>query len=53
MNGTRSTHGEDEKCIKYFGWNTEGKMPLGRPWCRLEYNIRMNLREIEGKVCTA
>jgi hypothetical protein len=24
----------------------EGKSPLGRFWCRWEYNIRMDLREI-------
>jgi len=22
MGGTGSTHGRDEKCIQYFGWNT-------------------------------
>jgi hypothetical protein len=24
----------------------EGKRPLGRPWCRWEDNIKMDLREI-------
>jgi hypothetical protein len=27
--------------------NSEGKRPLGRPRCRREDNIRMDLREIE------
>jgi hypothetical protein len=26
--------------------NSEGKRPLGRPRCREEFNIRMDLREI-------
>jgi hypothetical protein len=25
----------------------EGKRPLGRPRCRLEYNIKMDLQEVE------
>jgi len=24
----------------------EGKRPLGRPWCRWVYNIRMDLQEV-------
>jgi hypothetical protein len=24
----------------------EGKRPLGRPWCRWEYNIKMDLQEV-------
>jgi hypothetical protein len=29
----------------------EGKRPLGRPRCRWEYNIRMDLREIGWGRC--
>jgi len=28
----------------------EGKRPIGRPRCRLEYNIRMDLRETGWEV---
>jgi hypothetical protein len=24
----------------------EGKRPLGRPWCRWEYNIKLDLQEV-------
>jgi hypothetical protein len=46
MGGTCSTHARDEKCIQYFGWEHEGKRPLGSHRRRREDNIRMDLREI-------
>jgi hypothetical protein len=46
MSGACRTDGRDEKCIKYFRWNTGRKEPLGRPRCGWEDNIRMDLREI-------
>jgi hypothetical protein len=30
--------------------NSEGKTPLGRPSCRWEHNIRMDVREIMWEV---
>ena len=39
-------YGGEERCIKGFGGETEGKRPLVRPriWC--EDNIKMYLQEI-------
>ena len=42
MGGTCSTHGERERCIHGFG----GKKPLGRPRCRWEDNIKIDLQEV-------
>jgi len=52
MGGACSTHGRDEKRIQTFGRKPEGKRPLGRPRCSWEDNIRMDLREIGGRVWT-
>jgi hypothetical protein len=41
-------HGRDEKCIENFGLKSVGKRPHGRPRCRWENNIRMDLREGVG-----
>jgi len=30
MDGAYSTHGREEKCIKYFGWKASREEPLGR-----------------------
>jgi hypothetical protein len=38
--------GEDRKVYKVLVGKPEGKRPLGRPRCRWEYGIRMDLREI-------
>jgi hypothetical protein len=42
------THGRREKSVLYkvMVGKPEGKRPLGRPRCRWEDGIRMNLREI-------
>jgi hypothetical protein len=45
MGRTHSTQSEDDKFIENFGWNPDGKRPLGRPRCRLEDNVRTDLRE--------
>jgi len=42
--GAYGKHVSDEKGIQHFGSKTQGKIPLGRPWCRCEDNIRMDLR---------
>jgi hypothetical protein len=41
-----------ERCLQGFGWEAEGKRPLGRPRRRWEDNIKMNLRE-GGEIDTA
>jgi hypothetical protein len=38
--------GEERKVYKVFVVNPEGKRPLGRPKCRWEDGIRMDIREI-------
>jgi hypothetical protein len=38
--------GEERKVYKYLVRKPEGKRPLGRPRCRWENGIRMDLREI-------
>jgi len=47
---TSSTHGRDEKYIQCFRWKAWREGLLGRPRCRWEDNIRMNLIEIECEV---
>jgi hypothetical protein len=34
------------KACRIFVGKPEGKRPLGRPRCRWEYNIKMDLREL-------
>jgi hypothetical protein len=41
--------GEMRNAYNISAGKSEGKRPLGRPRCRWEYNIRMNLREIGCK----
>jgi len=41
-----SMHGSSMRCLQYFGWKTWRERPLGRPRCRWEDNIRMDLRNI-------
>jgi hypothetical protein len=37
----------DGRCVyRDFVGRPEGKRPLGRPWCRWEDNIKLDLREI-------
>jgi hypothetical protein len=43
--------GETRKANKCFVGRHEGKRPLERPRRRWEYNIRMDLRELCGKLC--
>ena len=46
MGRTCSTYGEIQKCIEILVGKPEGKRPLGRPRCRWEDNIKMDLREV-------
>jgi len=53
MGGACKTHGEDEKRIQNLVRKSEGKIQLGRPTCRLEDSIKIDLRrtglEVKGK----
>jgi hypothetical protein len=46
MGGACGAHGGGEGCIQHFGWDAEGRRPLGSPRRRWEDNIKMDLREI-------
>jgi hypothetical protein len=39
--------GERRGVYKVSVWKPEGKRPLGRPRCRWEDNIKMDLQEVE------
>jgi hypothetical protein len=39
-------HAWERKVYKILVGKAEGKRPLGRPRCRLEYGIRVDLREM-------
>jgi len=41
-----STHRSVEKCIQNFVWKPERKKPVRRSRHKLEYNIRMDVREL-------
>jgi hypothetical protein len=41
-----STHGEQRTAYRMLVGKPKGKKPLGRPRCRWEDNIRMDLREL-------
>jgi hypothetical protein len=41
-----STHRETKNAYKFFFGKPEGKIPLGRPRRRREYNVKTNHREI-------
>ena len=40
------TFGKEERCIKVLVGKQGGKIPLGRPSCRWEDNIKMDSKEI-------
>ena len=46
MGGACSEYGRGERLIQGSGWETEGKRTLGRPRCRWEDNITMDLQEV-------
>jgi hypothetical protein len=39
-------HGKGEECVQDLMRKPEGKRSLGRPWCRWEDLIRIDLRKI-------
>jgi hypothetical protein len=46
VGGTCGTHGEGTGVYRVLVGRPEGKIPLGRPSCSWEDNIKLNLREI-------
>jgi hypothetical protein len=38
--------GGEDKCTQGFRGEPEGKRPLGRPTCRRDDNIKMDLQEV-------
>ena len=50
MGGACGTNGGMERCVQGFGGKPDCKRPLGRPRCRWEDNIKMDLEEV-GRVC--
>jgi hypothetical protein len=46
ISGVCSTNGEKRNAYRILVEKTEGKRPLGRPRCRWEDNIKMDVREI-------
>jgi hypothetical protein len=46
MGGTCSTNGKKRNAYRILVGTTEGRRTLGRPRCRWEDNVRMNLGEI-------
>jgi len=46
MGRTYSAYGGKERLIQGFGGKPEGKRPLGRPRCRWEDNITMDLQKL-------
>jgi hypothetical protein len=45
--------GEKMNAYRILMGNTEGEIPLGRPECRWDDNIKMDLREMAGVIWTA
>jgi hypothetical protein len=41
-----STHGDNRNAYRVLVGRPEGKRPLGRPRCRWDDHVKMNLREV-------
>jgi hypothetical protein len=46
MGGKCSTYGERRGAYRVLVRKPEGKRPHGRPWCRWDDNIKMDLQEV-------
>ena len=46
MLGACSAYGREERRIEDLVWKPEGKKPLGKPRCRWEDNIKMDLQVV-------
>ena len=49
MGGACSTHGEKRGAYRVWVGKTEGKGPRGRPRHKLEDNIKMDLKRLDGR----
>jgi hypothetical protein len=47
MGGACSAYGGGLRRVQGLGGKPEGKRPLGRPRLRCEYNIKIDLQEVE------
>jgi len=47
MGGACSANGEGRGVYRVLVENPEGKRPLGRPSCRSEDNIKMDMQEVK------
>jgi hypothetical protein len=52
MGGAYITYGGEKMYIQVLVGKPEGKRPFGRPRCRLEGNIKMDLQEVEWAAWT-
>ena len=52
MSGTCSTCGREERCKLSFGGKYEAITPVGRPRCRWENDIKMDIQETGWRVWT-
>jgi len=50
MGGACSVYGGRRGIYRVLVEKPEGKIPLGRPKCRWNYNIKMHLQEVEIEV---
>jgi len=48
MGGACGAYGEGRGVHRFLVGKPEGKRPLGRPRCRWEDNIKMDLQEVGG-----
>jgi len=46
MGGACSAYGREERLYRIFVGKPKGKRPLGRPRCRWEDNIKLDLQEV-------
>ena len=46
MGGACSAYGERRGVYRVLVWKPEGKRPLGRPRCRWEDNIKLDIQEV-------
>jgi len=46
MGGACSAYGGEERRVQSLVWKPEGKRPLGKPRCRLEVNIKIDLQKV-------
>jgi hypothetical protein len=50
MGRTCGTYGGEERCIQALVGKTEGRRPLGRRRSRWEDNIKIDLRDVGGRM---